>query len=685
MAHRSIDAGVYTGTYSNVPVYEIHVDGEVVMRRRNDDWINATHILKVAAYDKPARTRILEREVQKGIHEKIQGGYGKFQGTWIPLDSARDLAAKNGVLDKISLIFDYVPGTHTPPPAPKHAASGGSKPRAPRNSQRKATRAPSAPSIPPMSEYSSAAPSMAGDQYETATMGSEMHYQAQNQNLSPLEEARTYQRWADDLLDFFMISSSVEYPPIRPSPPINANHNRIIDNSGHTILHWSAAMADLEVVRELIELGASVDVISYVGQSPLMRAVQFLNSYDKQNMESLVEIFISTVCRQDYFGNTVLHHVAGIAETRNKFECASYYMDAVLNKMIEHFSPDVIETVINQPNVHNDTALTIAARLGARKCVHSLLARNASMDVVSNTGETADQLIMQLNARSQGLQNSSSPNDADAEAVAPSVTDAAGSTSTSYLSAAAMSITSNVAPNLSQKLRVLASMLDRELLNTDAQMTEAKRALAHRQAGCDALLRLKAELEKAESDALTLDPHGEHAKAVEQELCNLEILFHQLIGQENDDELDCLTRQAITIHGLSAQNGPKDGAQAQVVSEVTQGATGVSHPPEASAGYHGTSQPMVGKSQAGMSQFHPGVSQNVSTPTGQPSLNSRIQLQERIRAELLKHVSTATGLASNSGNMDMFSRLLGQALNVPEQDVRDLLPDVAAELEDKMG
>jgi transcription factor MBP1 len=47
-----------------------------------DDYINATHILKAAAYDKPARTRILEREVQKGLHEKVQGGYGKYQGAY---------------------------------------------------------------------------------------------------------------------------------------------------------------------------------------------------------------------------------------------------------------------------------------------------------------------------------------------------------------------------------------------------------------------------------------------------------------------------------------------------------------------------------------------------------------------------------------------------------------------------
>ena len=101
MAPGAASNGIYSATYSGVscspsfssttifesntlilqvPVFEFNVDGNHVMRRRVDHYINATHILKVADYDKPARTRILEREVQKGVHEKIQGGYGKYQG-----------------------------------------------------------------------------------------------------------------------------------------------------------------------------------------------------------------------------------------------------------------------------------------------------------------------------------------------------------------------------------------------------------------------------------------------------------------------------------------------------------------------------------------------------------------------------------------------------------------------------
>jgi transcription factor MBP1 len=102
------------------------------MRRRADDWINATHILKVADFDKPARTRILEREVQKGVHEKVQGGYGKYQGTWVPLHDGRMLAERNGVLEKMLPIFDYIPGDRSPPPAPKHATAASNRAKAPR-------------------------------------------------------------------------------------------------------------------------------------------------------------------------------------------------------------------------------------------------------------------------------------------------------------------------------------------------------------------------------------------------------------------------------------------------------------------------------------------------------------------------------------------------------------------------
>lgn len=113
---------IYSARYSGVDVYEfIHPTGSI-MKRKNDDWVNATHILKAANFAKARRTRILEKEVLKETHEKVQGGFGKYQGTWVPLDLAEKLAKKFNVYDELKSLFDFrhFAGTESPPPAPKH-------------------------------------------------------------------------------------------------------------------------------------------------------------------------------------------------------------------------------------------------------------------------------------------------------------------------------------------------------------------------------------------------------------------------------------------------------------------------------------------------------------------------------------------------------------------------------------
>ncbi|GMG20310.1 unnamed protein product [Ambrosiozyma monospora] len=113
---------LYSAVYSGVPVYEFINPKSSVMRRKHDGWINATHILKVADFPKARRTRILEKDVQTGVHEKVQGGYGKYQGTWVPMARAVEIAKEFGVFNDLATLFDYRPtgGARSPPPAPKH-------------------------------------------------------------------------------------------------------------------------------------------------------------------------------------------------------------------------------------------------------------------------------------------------------------------------------------------------------------------------------------------------------------------------------------------------------------------------------------------------------------------------------------------------------------------------------------
>ncbi|KAI0343078.1 apses-domain-containing protein [Trametopsis cervina] len=103
---------IYNAVYSSVQVYECMVRGIAVMRRRADSYVNATQILKVAGVDKGRRTKILEKEILPGKHEIVQGGYGKYQGTWIPLERGRDIAIQYGVAPLLSPLFDFVPNTN---------------------------------------------------------------------------------------------------------------------------------------------------------------------------------------------------------------------------------------------------------------------------------------------------------------------------------------------------------------------------------------------------------------------------------------------------------------------------------------------------------------------------------------------------------------------------------------------
>ncbi|CAJ2512549.1 Uu.00g055640.m01.CDS01 [Anthostomella pinea] len=107
MAQSQEPPQIYKAVYSNVEVYEMEVNNVAVMRRRSDSWLNATQILKVAKIDKGKRTKILEKEIQTGEHEKVQGGYGKYQGTWIRFERGVEVCDHYGVRELLRPLLEY--------------------------------------------------------------------------------------------------------------------------------------------------------------------------------------------------------------------------------------------------------------------------------------------------------------------------------------------------------------------------------------------------------------------------------------------------------------------------------------------------------------------------------------------------------------------------------------------------
>ncbi|AQZ10856.1 SWI4 (YER111C) [Zygosaccharomyces parabailii] len=110
---------IEVATYADTDVYECYIRGfesRIVMRRTQDDWVNITQVFKIAQFSKTQRTKVLEKESNDMRHEKVQGGYGRFQGTWIPLEDAKYMVTKYNIRDPVvTTILAFQLNPNNPP------------------------------------------------------------------------------------------------------------------------------------------------------------------------------------------------------------------------------------------------------------------------------------------------------------------------------------------------------------------------------------------------------------------------------------------------------------------------------------------------------------------------------------------------------------------------------------------
>ncbi|KAL9111798.1 MAG: hypothetical protein Q9227_003857 [Pyrenula ochraceoflavens] len=415
---------IYSATYSNVPVYELKLGADHVMRRRSDDWVNATHILKIAGFDKPSRTRILEKDVQRGVHEKIQGGYGKYQGTWIPLPEGRVLAEKNNCLHKIRKIFDFVPGDRSPPPAPKHTTAASSRPKVPKNPNPPRKVQPSGGYYPAIENhydsinthynengsYEEVTPEtssmMADDELmhlSQHTIGSRKRKRDPEPDAASLME-QEFIAYGDSLLDYFETwgDGPKMSPPI---PPEGMPLDRPIEDQGNTALHWACSMGDVEVARDLIQRGANPGVPNMLtGETPLIRAVLFTNNFDRRTFPRLLNLLQNTIIDRDNHGATVFHHIAELGRSRRKLNPARYYAEVLINKLLEGGTA-MLHAALTLQDQNHDTAVLCAVRNKCLRLAQLLLTHVPEAgDMPNLNGDTANDIMRTMSSQHQSLE-----------------------------------------------------------------------------------------------------------------------------------------------------------------------------------------------------------------------------------------------------------------------------------------
>ncbi|KAK4051219.1 transcriptional regulator swi6 [Microbotryomycetes sp. JL201] len=394
---------IYLAVYSSVPVYEMMVRGIGVMRRRSDSYLNATQILKVAGVEKGQRTKILEKDIAMGVHEKVQGGYGRYQGTWIPFERAVELANSFGVSHLLAPLFDY-----TAPPPPVSLADGQAAPAlnryAPAGSHvaqgedhsasaildkareqglltdaveepaRKRSRASSVrepfkrPRLDSTNGFAAPMPA------QPAT-GDALKLRRSSQRMSAGSDGTTpYDQTKAALKSVFSIEpeSPSVVPDLSLSLPAGIDVDTPIDDNMHTALHWAAALARVTIAKALVNYGADIFRGNNVGETPLIRAVLVTNNSDQDSFGRLLQVLGPSLRTVDDSGRSVLHHAALVAGVKGRASSARYYMETVLEYIAQqqhgHF-----KDIVDAQDAHGDTALNIAARVGNRSLVRLLL------------------------------------------------------------------------------------------------------------------------------------------------------------------------------------------------------------------------------------------------------------------------------------------------------------------------
>lgn len=198
----------------------------------------------------------------------------------------------------------------------------------------------------------------------------------------------------------------------------------VIDEQGHTALHWACALAKMSIITQLIELGADIHRGNYSGETPLIRSVLTTNHAEAGTFSQLLDQHLGTTVRTlDHAYGSVIHHIALSAGLKGRIACARGYMAAVLEWIAKEVtkdrglaaaaatpttatstnnanaaagasapspapqdSPISLKHLVDLQDVRGDTALSVAARVGSRPLVNLLLDAGADKAKANKLG-----------------------------------------------------------------------------------------------------------------------------------------------------------------------------------------------------------------------------------------------------------------------------------------------------------
>ena len=436
--------------------------------------------------------------------------------------------------------------------------------------------------------------------------------------------------YADQLLDYFMLSASdTPYGVTPPRMPDQFQINRSIDDQRHTALHWGASMGDIDIVQIFLNRGADPIARNQRGETPLIRAVLFTNNYEKDTMMSLVHQLSLSMDKTDNHGATILHHIAMTTNSQAKKKCARYYLDVVLNKAHESLTAQDFVSFVNHQDSNGDTALHIAARYNAKKCIRALQGRGVRGDIYNNSDETADQILQKTRSVHNDFISSSPPPIANVANGLEIVKTTKPNGMTHYHSQSARSFSQSFSSVTQDKGLQMALAYESEVRDKDDDLTESQRVQMQ-------IENERHQLRQAYLRSLAEDSEG----------------FNEEEDQVNREEENRLT---IESKSLSEQIQHRDLHNA-VRSEEH------SLPASAHVKSNGIVLDETGLEEQGLAAY-------------------ALATEQSKRRKLTNAIVTAQGAAGMSQHGEKLKQLVSRTCGVPAEEVPELAPELLDELQ----
>ena len=183
------------------------------------------------------------------------------------------------------------------------------------------------------------------------------------------------------LMGLFISSDDSSQVPELLKPP-DIDINLVIDDQGHTSLHWAASLARIKTLGLLILRGADVCRVNHHGETALMRSVMMTHCFDTHCFPKLLEHLKESIPVMDRRRRTVIHHTALTAAIHGRYDAALFYMKHILSII---GSTRHLQSVIHAEDVNGDTGLSIAMRLGLQSMVTML---NEFSSITKNIAES---------------------------------------------------------------------------------------------------------------------------------------------------------------------------------------------------------------------------------------------------------------------------------------------------------